>query len=198
MNIFTVHLNDTDDIIGSFEKGKNILNGPSLTTYELKINNCFLHFVFDSTVFKHDINPRNKLFLRLTDNYLNKYKNLINKIQSNLKFNVKDEDTVFYGKSNYLTPRITGGTVNDKKQIFTNFYKLINDKSIKITVNEIPQQFKGLFTIKIRAVADESNYYYLILEVVDVLITDVIKRTVNKNVPLSYKYLNYKTNKKDS
>lgn len=47
MNIFTVHLNDTDEIIGRFIKGQKILNGTFLTTYELKINNCFLNFVFD-------------------------------------------------------------------------------------------------------------------------------------------------------
>lgn len=195
MNIFTVHLNDTDEIIGRFIKGQKILSGTFLTTYELKINNCFLHFVFDSTVYKHNIYPRNKIFLKLTDNYLNKYLNLINKIQSNLNFSVKDEDTVFYGKSNYLTPRITGGTVNGKKEIFTNIYKLINNKSVKINVNEVPEQFNGLFTVKIRAVADESNYYYLILEVVDILITEIIKITVNEKKPLSYKYLNYKTDK---
>lgn len=62
MNIFTVHLNDTDEIIGRFIKGQKILNGTFLTTYELKINNCFLNFVFDSTVYKHNIYPRNKIF----------------------------------------------------------------------------------------------------------------------------------------
>lgn len=193
MNRLTVHLNDINDITDNFNKGQNILNGLYLKTYELKINNCFLHFVLESTVFNHELYPRNKLFLKITDNYLNKYKNLILKIQSDINESVNDYDTVFYGKSKYLTPRIIGGTVNNEKTVFTKIYKLINNNTIKINTDEVPQQFKGLFTIKIRSVANNTDSdNYLILEVIDILITDIIKNTVENDKPLSYKYLNYK------
>lgn len=193
MNRLTVHLNDINDITDNFNKGQNILNGLYIKTYELKINNCFLHFVLESTVFNHELYPRNKLFLKITDNYLNKYKNLILKIQSDINESVNDYDTVFYGKSNYLTPRIIGGTVNNEKTVFTKIYKLINNNTVKINTDEVPQQFKGLFTIKIRSVANNTDAdNYLILEVIDILITDIIKNTVENNKPLSYKYLNYK------
>lgn len=193
MNRLTVHINDVNDITDKFNKGQNILNGLYLKTYELKINNCFLYFVLESTVFNHELYPRNKLFLKITDNYLNKYKNLILKIQSDIKETVNDYDTVFYGKSNYLTPRIIGGTVNDNKTVFTKIYKLINNNTVKINTDEVPKQFKGLFTIKIRSVANNTEGdNYLILEVIDILITEIIKNTVDNDKPLSYKYLNYK------
>lgn len=191
-----IHLNDISDINGRFFIRGESLSGLYFTANNILFNGNILHFIFDSTVFKIDTAPRNKVFLKLTENYLEKYNLLINKIQSDINVSVNDYDTVFRGKNVYLTPRIIGGTVNNKTNIFTKFYKIVNGKPVKITVNEVPQQFKGLFTIKVRSVVtsntDTDKPKYLILELSEILITDILKNTVKNNkYPSSYKYLNY-------
>lgn len=115
---------------------------------------------------------------------------MLNKIKTDLDIQVFDDDTVYYGKSTYLTPRIMGGTVKNKETIFTKFYKLLDNKTVKINIDELPQHFNGLFTIKIRSVANKmyEEKYFTILEVTDILVTDVIDNTLDKDKPLSLKY----------
>lgn len=191
--MLTIHLDDVTDINGQFVLGNQQFSGEYINSNDITFNNSILQFVFDSEISKIKVEPRNKVYLKLTDNYLEKYRYLINKIQSDINQEINDHDTVFYGRSNYLTPRLPGGTVNNKISIFTKIYKVINCKSVKITVNDIPNKFKGLFTIKLRSVGSSNmteRPNFLILDITEILITEIIENTVDNN-PSSFKYLNY-------
>lgn len=192
--MLSIHLSDIADLDGQFILGNKILTGDYFTAYDIKINNSNLHFIFDSTVYKINTEIRSKQFLKLTNNYLEKYNFLINKIQSDINEAVDDHDTIWNGKSVYLTPRLPGGTVNNKITVFTKIYKLINNKSVEIEFTDIPNQFKGLFTVKLRSVATSITVErpkYLILEIKEILITEIIENTVYNKNPSSFKYLNY-------
>jgi hypothetical protein len=192
--MLNIHLNDITDIDGQFILGNQILTGEYFTAHDIKINNSNLHFIFDSIVYKIDTVPRNKVFLKLTDTYLEKYRFLINKIQSDINEDVNDYDTVFNGRSSYLTPRLPGGTVNNETVIFTKIYKLINNNPVKIEITDLPNKFKGLFTVKLRSVSTSNTVErpkYLILEITEILITEIIENTVINKIPSSFKYLNY-------
>lgn len=191
--MLTIHLDDVTDINGQFILGNQQFSGEYITSKDIKINDSNLQFVFDSIVYKINTVPRNKIFLKLTDNYLEKFNFLINKIQSDINIETDDHDTVFYGKSNYLTPRLPGGTVNEEHVIYTKIYKVINKKAVRIDIIDIPNQFKGLFTVKLRSVGSSNlteRPNFLILEITEILITEIINNTVNNN-PSSFKYLNY-------
>ena len=191
--MLTIHLDDVTDINGQFILGNQQFSGEYITSKDIKINDSNLQFVFDSIVYKINTVPRNKIFLYLIDNYLEKFNFLINKIQSDINIETDDHDTVFYGKSNYLTPRLPGGTVNEEHVIYTKIYKVINKKAVRIDIIDIPNQFKGLFTVKLRSVGSSNlteRPNFLILEITEILITEIINNTVNNN-PSSFKYLNY-------
>ena len=172
--MLTIHLDDVTDINGQFILGNQQFSGEYITSKDIKINDSNLQFVFDSIVYKINTVPRNKIFLKLTDNYLEKFNFLINKIQSDINIETDDYDTVFYGKSNYLTPRLPGGTVNEEHVIYTKIYKVINKKAVRIDIIDIPNQFKGLFTVKLRSVGSSNlteRPNFLILEITEILST---------------------------
>ena|ERR1700730_7460018 len=158
-----INLNEVNKLKQLFILGDQTFNNSNKNYYDLKYDNKFLYINFKADIYNFNLIPRKKLFLQVDDNTVNNFKKLIKMISRNIKINILEYDSIYENKKSYILGLIPGYIRNDNKNInFLKLNKYINNTLNQINVNDIqendiPKNFHGIITLKIKSLC-KDNY----------------------------------------
>lgn len=169
MNNYKIKLLDIDNdfanMIFSLNNKREYIN---CAYYNLILNdNSHLNIIFEANIY--NFNPNKKVFLQINKNDYNNYINLIDKIKSDIGENIIQTNSLYVGrdnKNNYILAEIN----KSKNNIYTKLYKLNFNKYVKININEIPNNFKAIITIRIKSLLEKNDDWMLNNEIYQMII----------------------------
>lgn len=150
--------------------------------YDLILNNnSYLNIIFEANVY--DFKPNDKIFLQISKNDYNNYINIINKIKNDIKQNVILANSSYVGKNNLNNNYILANINKSGKIIYTKLFKLINNDFEPINILDIPNNFRGIVTVRIKSLLDKNDNWTLNNELFQIIIKREIILAKNKNQP---------------
>lgn len=150
--------------------------------YDLILNNnSYLNIIFEANVY--DFKPNDKIFLQISKNDYNNYINIINKIKNDIKQNVILANSSYVGKNNLNNNYILANINKSGKIIYTKLFKLINNDFETINILDIPNNFRGIVTVRIKSLLDKNDNWTLNNELFQIIIKREIILAKNKNQP---------------
>jgi hypothetical protein len=159
------------DIKFSLGNKREYINGDY---YDLLTNDNFhLNILFEANIY--NFNPNNKIFLQINNDEYNSFLLLINKIKNNINQNVISYDSLYIGKNNsnnkYVLAKLNK---NNNDIIYTNIYKLTENKLKKIDIDSVPNNFRAIITIRIKSLLEKDENWLLDNDIYQLVIKNEI------------------------
>lgn len=160
-NNYCINLDEAYKLKKLFVLGDNTFSNNNKKYYDIKYDNKFLYINFKANIYDIELSPRKKVFLQVDVNTINNFKKLIKFISTNIKINILEYDSIYEKKKSYILGFIPGYKKDDKNNIFLKINKYIDNKLNQININnlqenDIPRNFHGIVTLKIKSLCEDT------------------------------------------